>query len=132
MDASSDFVLWQSSWAWKKVPSAALDHQFANLAPDAPQYVQVMAMPAIFILAVTKLSKAAIEQFFALHSQQRRTGEIHLGDHAFAGEREVTDGSEFIKINIAVARLFQGNCARRNSSFCISSSVWSKRRSCWC
>ena len=87
---------------------ASLQCQFAAL-PVMLQHAHEMAMPVIPTLGTDVTGEAAIEQFFALHSQQRSTGKIHLGNHSFAGKREITDGREFIKIHVAVTRFFYGD-----------------------
>src|SRR3989338_760609 len=71
-------------------------------------HLQKMPVPVIAVFSGNKIDETATDQFPALLPQQRGAGEVNLADQAIAGEGQITDGSEVIKIHIAVTGFLQG------------------------
>ena len=64
-------------------------------------------MPAIPVLGRDEFRKAALKQFFTLHSKQCGAGEIRFGDQPCIGERKIANGREIIEAHVTVTGFFQ-------------------------
>jgi hypothetical protein len=74
-------------------------------------------LPAFTVFKGDEMSERLADQPLSFHREQRRGGEVRLGDQAASGQREVTDGSKLIEIEVAVARILQ--CGLRPPQFII-------------
>ena len=86
---------------------AACDIQFTGLFFVLLLNVHEMPIPAVMVFWRKELGKTPAQQLAAHLSQHCRAGEVDLGDQGLVAEGEVTDGSEVIEIDIAVAGFFQ-------------------------
>ena len=60
----------------------------------------------------------------AFHPQQARPGQIHLADRPVAAKGQVAHRGKIVELGVALQPRLRFCPRRRNSSFCISSSIW--------